>query len=322
MIYPTFIKRGDYIGITAPSDGVGKKIEHYEKALESLKENGFLIKETASVRNNRSPSSSATKRGKEFNQLVKDDEVKLILCASGGDFLMEMLDKVDYKAYLKNPKWFMGMSDPSTLLFTLTTKYDIATIYGHNVGTFDNPLKDRAYKTALAYMQGDLIKQESYDLYQTSFIDDNSPLAKVYYKTPNGDVDIKGRMIGGCVDALRDIVGTKYDGMKQFNTKYGDNIFFIDNFALTGEDLYHCLFLMKENDWFINTKAVLFSRTAFPNENHFKYQTALRKIFGHKMPLALDADIGHTDPRMTLINGALAHLVVKEGKGSLEFSLE
>ena len=64
MYYPKFIEKGQTIGICAPSAGVGNKLEHFDKALDYLKEQGFVIKESASVRKDALVSATARKRAK------------------------------------------------------------------------------------------------------------------------------------------------------------------------------------------------------------------------------------------------------------------
>ena len=63
MIYPSFLKPSDTIGICAPSAGVGDKLESYDASLAVLKQQGYRIKETASVRNADQRSADAKTRG-------------------------------------------------------------------------------------------------------------------------------------------------------------------------------------------------------------------------------------------------------------------
>ena len=63
-------------------------------------------------------------RAKDFFKLYSNDDVKYIVSASGGEFLMEMLPYLDnYNLKEKKPKWVQGFSDTSLLLFYLTTIY-------------------------------------------------------------------------------------------------------------------------------------------------------------------------------------------------------
>ncbi|MCR5299902.1 MAG: LD-carboxypeptidase [Erysipelotrichaceae bacterium] len=321
MHYPRFIEKGQTIGICAPSAGVGNKLEHFDKALENLRAEGFRIKESASVRKDALVSASAKKRAKEFKEMFTDPEVDFVLCAAGGDFLMEMLPYTDFEAVVKNPKWFMGMSDPSTLLFILPTKYDIATLYGMNVGGFDcDKICRRSVRTAVDHMQGKWSLQRSYKQYLVGIGAEDLPKAPVRYKAFPESFTFEGRLIGGCVDALRDIIGSDLDAVHEFNERYKDEgiVWFFDNFALSAEDLYHTLFAMKQNRWFENVNAVLMGRTLFESTMiGFKYKEALQKIFGRKIPIAMEMDIGHTSPYFTLVNGSYVKGQIRDGKGSL-----
>ena len=77
----------------------------------------------------------------------------MILCAKGGDLLFEILDKVDYQALKANPKWVQGYSDPTSLLYAITTKYDIATIYGLNGKGYDSLVLAKYHLNNLDYYQ-------------------------------------------------------------------------------------------------------------------------------------------------------------------------
>ena len=72
MIYPKFLKKGDLIGITAPSQGIKHKEESFDKSLNNLKKE-FRIIETNNVRTNGIVSSSKEIRVKELNDLIKND---------------------------------------------------------------------------------------------------------------------------------------------------------------------------------------------------------------------------------------------------------
>ena len=133
-----------------------------------------------------------------------------------------------------------------------------------------------------------------------------------------GDVDVNGRMIGGCIDVLKDIIGTKYDGTKEFISKYKEDgiIWYFDIFSLTAEDLYLLLIQMREAGWLDYLKGVIVGRVKYPNSFvEMTYQDALRKVLD--VPVIFNADIGHVAPKMTIINGSIATITSNNGKGTI-----
>ena len=125
MNYPENLKKGDTIGICAPSGGISEEdaIKKLELAEKQLQEMGYKIIETESVRKEeKGRSTTGAKRAEEFMQLLENDEVKLIIFASGGDFLIDMLDYLDFEKLKKiKPKWIQGYSDITTIEFLFTT---------------------------------------------------------------------------------------------------------------------------------------------------------------------------------------------------------
>ena len=208
MIYPEFMKKGDTVGICAPSSGVREKdFAEFDRSLLHLECEGYAIRETASVRSGLPESAPPEVRGDELNSLLRDGEVRSVICASGGDFLISMLPYVDYDALLADPKWIQGYSDPTSLLYTVTTKLDIATIYGVNAGGFWMDRLHSSLSDGLKILRGDIPKQNSFMLYEgdRSGRDGGYNLdSRVKWECPNGDVSISGRLLGGCMDCLCD----------------------------------------------------------------------------------------------------------------------
>ena len=328
MRYPKFIDLDSTIGVCAPSCGVGRKIPDFEKSIQTLKSFGFRVKETASVRNDGMVSNDVVTRSNEFNDLIKDPNINMIMTATGGDFCMETLPYLDYDAMNKNPKWIMGASDPTSILFVTTTALDLATIYGMNAGSFDDdPLHDCQFN-CVEILKGNMIEQNSFPFYEKdkNFSAKRRKLTEpVEWKTINGDFHVNGRIIGGCIDVLRNMVGTPYDFTKRFIDKYGQEgiIWYFDVFSMSSEDLYLSLFQMKLGGWFNNAKAIILGRVMYPQQfnDDFDYSDALKKIFGN-LPMVYDADIGHVFPKMTIINGSVADVECVGSKGKIKFELK
>lgn len=321
MIYPDFLKKSDLIGICALSSGVGKKINDYEISLNVLKDNGYKVIEEGNVRSDDIRSDSAINRAKALNNLFLNDEVKFIMCASGGEFLYEILPFINVDLIKNNPKFFMGASDPTSICFMLTTCLDIATIYGLNAGSYD--FNFDYVNNNLEIIKGNMITQKSFKLYgdKQSFITDRLYNQKVSYK--GNDISVKGRCIGGCLDVLKDLIGTKYENTLGFIEKYKEDgiVWYFDIFSMSSENVYRTLLQMKYIGWFKYCKLVIFGRVLFDSsDTGMSYEDAYSKSLDN-IPYIYDTDIGHTYPKMTLINGSIIEVDKYQDKGEIKFNI-
>ena len=328
MIYPEFLKEGDTIGVTALSAGVGRNLDDYKFSIKTIENLGFKVCETKSVRVNNKVSNTAEERAKELDRLVNDEDISMVLNACGGDFALEVMPHINEESIKNNVKWFCGASDPTSFLYYVTTKFDIATLYGYNAGSFDQEILHKSQFNFFDIISGEIPVQHSFDLYEDNKKERVKSYAlskKVYWEALNGNCKFSGRLIGGCVDVLRNILGTRFDYTKEFVERYKEDgiVWYFDNFALGCEDFYLTLFQMKEAGWFNYVKGIVVGRVMYPSGfyDDFKYQDALLKIFGD-LPIIFNADIGHVCPKMTLINGALVNVECSDGKGSIKFKLD
>lgn len=336
MIYPKFIKNGDLIGVPAPSDGAycDEYVTRFKNAKVNLENRGYKVQLSKNIfHSEKGRSSDAISRAKEINDMFENN-TNAMICAAGGEFLVEALTYIDFNKLVQNPKWIVGFSDPTTLLFPITTKYDIATMYGNNLKTMGAQEWHKSLEENLEILQGNLIIQNSYELYQNERAETLTGLEgynltdKVYWKTIDGkETVIEGRIIGGCLDIITELAGTKYDGTKEFNKKYKDDgiIWYFDNCELSKETLIRTLWKLNEMEYFKYTKGIIFGRNG--QEVSYNYETmeeALKDSVLSKLniPIIYDADISHKGPSMTIINGAIATVHCKGGKGSIKFELK
>lgn len=338
MIYPTFPKYKDTIGICAPSAGIGGKLGSFDLSIDTLKSRGFDIYETESVRSDGYPSAPADKRGKEFNSLFADKKVAMVMSATGGDYNVEMLPYIDQDLVAAHPKWFAGYSDPTFIEILLTSKLDIATIYGVNAGAWDwRPLHE-FQENSLKIISGDIVQQHSFAYYSYAGFDDESgqyaldtPVEWMLFVPFEGEllesfaIGVTGRLIGGCIDVIDCMIGTPYEDLTGFSERYKDDglIWFFDPFAMGPMQLMYSMNRMKQMGLFEHAKAVIFGRVCFPGEaNDTDYLDQLDRVFADTdVPVIWGADIGHTKPSMTLINGAIGRLELQNGRATLSMEL-
>ncbi len=337
MKYPKFINKGDVIGIIAPSAGAysEQKKNKFKNAKKNLEEKGFKV-EVSNYLYNDEKGRSTTKfnRAKEINDISKNNNIDLILSATGGDFCMETLPYINFEDLSNCNKFVAGFSDPTCILFPLTTKYDVATIYGQNFSPFGMGKLHKSQEDFLNIITGKKLEEESYESYEDGYQETVTGLEyynlekKVLWKTlDDKDVLVKGRIIGGCLDIINELSGTKYDGTNDFIEKYKEDgiIWYFDNCELSCDETIRVLWKLNELGYFKYTKAIIFGR--FGSEQSFYGYTTKTCLEDSvlselNIPIIYDADITHKSPCLTIINGSIATISVKNNKGKIKFELK
>ena len=292
MKYPVFLQNNDHIGITALSSGCAEEnsVLEMKEALHNLQNYGFTLSLTDDIFGPEYVSGSIKTRIRQLEKLLEKD-IKALLISRGGNLLYELLPYLDFSKIAKKNIWVLGYSDPTSLLYTLTTKYDIATIYGMNAKSFFGTLQEYQ-KNNLELLKGNLVVQKNYD----------NDLQSI-----NGNFHDQGIIIGGCLDILRHLLGTEYDNTSNFLEKYKNYhiIWYFDIYSLSSLDVYLTLLQLKNSGWFKYSKTFLIGKVLFPNEDaELTYLDAYQKaLFGN---ILYDTNIGHVKPCFSIINGSLA----------------
>lgn len=329
IIYPEKIKPNDTIAITAVS--MPANVEKIDLAIDNLKELELKVIETKNVRSYGIVSSEGKERAEELLELYKNPDVKYIIAARGGEFLMEMLPYLDeHKDIIKNnPKWFQGFSDPSLLNLYITTNFNIATINMENVSEYAMKPRFKSIQNSLEFIfsnEKEFI-QESFDKYQKEEFEYGN--TKGYnltedniYECEQGNVTFKGRIIGGCIDTFNLIAGTKMDNIKNFVSQFDEEgvIWYFDNCELSPCEFYRRLWYMNQMGYFKNVNGFLIGRSFVQrNDNDsFSFKSAVeRALKKFNVPIIYNVDIGHIPPQMYIINGSYAEFEFNDGKGKL-----
>ncbi len=318
MIYPTKLIKNDLVEIISPSNGVKfEKIKRFENSIKIIKKFGFSVKEDKYVRTSlNGVSSTSENRVAELNNVLINKNVKALIACSGGDYIIQILDNINYKNIKKNIKWIQGQSDITDLLFYITVKYDIATIYSFNANKFgDNNLPKSMIENNIKFLKGFNPTQ-----YEYGFRLSNEKIFEPWESITNFH-PIKGRIIGGCMESLKDIIGTKYDVVKKFINKYKNDgiIWYFDIAEMTNEDILRTIWQFKSAGWFKFCKGVLFGRlnTVITYTNTSLVNAIKYNLVELDIPILINVDIGHTNPAFTIVNGSIVKIVKKE-KYSLE----
>lgn len=335
MNYPENLKKGDTIGICAPSDGISNKykIKKLELAIDALKSMGYKIIESNSVRKSQNGRSASPEiRAKEFMELYENPDVKLIIFATGGDFLCEILEYLDFEK-IKNikPKWLQGYSDITGINFLFNTLLDIPTMYCQTIKDYAMKPLYRNLTDSLRLESGEEIIQNSFEFYEKDVEFNTLDLCAPYNATNKvewkniigGDnISIQGRSIGGCLDCIQNYIGTKYDKVNEYLERHKKDgyIWFFDVFEMSTPMLYRSLWQMKNSGYFKYCNGIIFGRPLFIRDDYeITFNETVKHFFENSnISVICDADIGHVSPQLAIVNGAYLKIESNSGKGKIE----
>lgn len=140
---------------------------------------------------------------------------------------------------------------------------------------------------------------------------------------PGESAHIKGRLLGGCMDCLVNLTGTKFDKVKEFNDTYKEDgiIWFLESCDLNVFAIRRAMWQMEQAGWFENVKGFIIGRPLCHGQEMMgldQYQAVLYTAAKHQVPVIMDADLGHLPPMIPLVTGGLAEVTAKDGKVKIQ----
>ncbi len=132
---PPYLKPGDTIGITCPAGFI--TLEDIQPAIKQLEAWGFKIKVGDTVgKKDFTFGGTDAERISDFQQLLDDKSVKAILCARGGYGMGRIIDRLNFKKFITQPKWIIGFSDVTVIHNHLSANHGIASIHSKMCNSF------------------------------------------------------------------------------------------------------------------------------------------------------------------------------------------
>ncbi len=334
MRYPDFLKDGGRVGFIAPSFGCTGEYygSLFERAVERFQEEGYRTVEGPNCRLSEGIGKSSTpeKCAAEINDFFMNDRCDVILSCGGGETMCEDLSFVNFEGIRKaKPHWYMGYSDNTNLTFTLPVLCDTAAIYGPCAPKFSMQPRHPAIADALALLRGEKLTVKNYEKWEKKGLPEDADIFLPWNTTeefllqafegtePVRKVQMSGRLLGGCLDCLSVLCGTKYDRVQEFNEKYKEDgvLWFLESCDLNPLSIRRVLWQLREAGWFSSAKGFLIGRPLYYDEELMGMDrtNAVTGILGDLgVPIVMDLDIGHLPPQMPLVSGAFAEADVLE----------
>ena len=265
--------------------------------------------------------------------------------------MCEILDKVDFDKIRKaKPKWYMGFSDNTNMTFLLTTLCDTASVYGPCAAAFGMEPWHENLWDAYHLLRGQQNSVHGYALWEKDSKKDEEHPLEAYNVTEEKrlmvylpqeqnlehnaaqtggkskievhpaenlqkKINMQGRLLGGCMDCLVNLLGTEFDKVKEFTEKYQDDgiIWFLESCDLNVMSIRRAVWQMKHAGWFSHVKGFLIGRPAVFGQEMMgldQYHAVTDLLAEYQVPIIMDADIGHIPPMMPLVCGSYADVSI------------
>ena len=297
MLLPRKLKKGDTIGVVAPSNPiVGENVEEVMKAKEKVEKAGFKVKFGKNLfLNTNEYSATAKEKAEDINSMFADPEVKMIWCAKGGENSNSTFEYLDYELIKNNPKIICGYSDITSLTNIISAKIGLVTFSGTNFKTIATDETDYSYEEVLKrFMEGSLeLGKENEE-----------------YKTLKEGI-AQGELIGGNLSLTRGLVVGKY------SVDFTDKILFLEELGFeTGPALAsNYLYYMKQNGVFDKIKGLWIGN--YEHESGISLEKVILDTLEdeYQFPIIKSNNFGHIETKTVIPIGSKARIdTTKERK--------
>ena len=324
---PRPLAPGSRVALVSPSwGGPGSFPHRYEMGVGELRERfGLEIVEMPHVRADaewvwRHPEA----RADDLNAAFADASIDAVFTTIGGDDSVRVLPHLDAGVLAANPKAFLGFSDTTTLhVFALIN--GVQTFYGPSVmaGIAENggtlPFTEHWFRRAVMSGEpiGDLPVAEEWTEEHVEWAeieragDRRSMQPNPGWRWLGGDRRAEGHLVGGCLDVLEFLKQTPWwpsmdiwDGAI-FYWETSEEApppslvkYWLRNYGMQGIlDRLAGMLVGRPRSYTAEQRAELATVIA----------DVVAVEFGRPdLPIVLDLDFGHTDPQLTIPNGATA----------------
>ena len=287
---PDRLKKGNTIGVIAPSNSIDEKDNEFIKKSSKLFEDlGFNIKLGNFVFSHTlGYGASSIEKAKDVNDMFSNPDIKAIFCVKGGANSNSIFDYLDYELIKNNPKILCGFSDSTSITNVITLKTGLVTFSGPTFKSLTSWETDYGFK--------EVVKR---------FIDKNLDLGvpEDTYETLSEGISV-GKLIGGNLSLITQMVCGKY------SLDFTDKILFIEELGLESDPtrISSCLYYMKQNNVFDKIKGLWIGNYEHPSG--YSLEKVVFDTLGNSFdfPIIKSNNFGHIDKKTVIPIGALAKI--------------
>lgn len=290
MIASKSLAKGAKIAIASPARFITES--ELETSLQYLKDKGFIpVYDERLFTASGQFAGSDELRANVLQSYLDRHDIDAILCARGGYGTIRIIDKLNFDAFSKNPKWIVGYSD-ITVLHGKLQSLGFESLHATMPINFNDNTE-----AALSSLIIALTKQ------QLSYEITGSPL--------NIQGEAEAELVGGNISVLYSMLGSS-----SFPDTYGKILFLED----LDEYLYHIdrmMFALERAGKLNNIKGLIVGGLTDMHDNKIPFgktaeQIILERIADKDIPVCFNFPAGHINDNRAIILGKTTKLTVTD----------
>jgi muramoyltetrapeptide carboxypeptidase len=291
MNAPKRLRLGETVGIVSTSspatpEAVDNMKRYFEKRGYSVKVGPNALAKFGFL------AGTDRQRADDFNLMLHDSDVRMIVTSMGGAGAVHLLPLIDYEAIASDPKIVTGLSNPAIVLNAISQVARVPTFHGPNGVEFGTGSLTR-------FCEENFWPMVSEDL-------------SIPYTFPVGDGMrilresgvVEGRLFGGHQRSIQPLIGTRYE------PDWRDSILFIEeiNDELYRIDAMLAHFRLAGVFDSINGLIVGSPAESYEVDVETLEDIVLRNCEGYDFPIVANVPVGHTDDKITVPIGCRVRL--------------
>jgi muramoyltetrapeptide carboxypeptidase LdcA involved in peptidoglycan recycling len=305
-------------------------------ALRDLEAQGYEVVVGRCMDGSTHLSAPAAERAAELTDMLTDPTIRAVVPPWGGETAIDLLPLLDFERIGRaEPTWMVGWSDISTIITPLTLLTGVATVHGNNL--MDTPYRTpgglKSWLGIVTAPRGETFSQTPPGRHRSGGWDDWVQHPGIRDLTLDaegtwtrldgtGDVEVEGRLIGGCIETLGHLAGTPYLDTSRLA---GDEPLLVYVEACEDNAFTICRHLhgMRLAGFFDRAAAVLVGRTRAPaGRTLTQYEAVLDALGPLGVPIVADVECGHVPPHLPLVNGARGRVVHTASRSEIVQTLD
>lgn len=299
----SLLKQGSKIGLVAPAGAINS--QKLQTAIDNVQQLGFQpVVADGILKTYGYLAGDDISRANQINSMFANSDVKAIVAVRGGFGCAKILDLLDYKLILNNPKPLCGYSDLTALLIAVYLKTGITTFHSEMFGTPSSDYSYKCFKKVFCH------KNKSFRIIMPS-----KSVCKEYKIDVSPKIlnygTAKGTLIGGNLTLLLSLIGTKYD------FDYAEKILFFEEVNEPPYKIDRMLTQLQMCGKLDNLSGVIIgiNNGCDEDENSLTLSQVIENHFANKnYPVVTGYPFGHIPIRCTLPIGAMAKLTLEGNK--------